>query len=191
MNEADDRTARAFAPVDAARFRAIMRGPVSPVVVVATGEAGQRAGCTVTSVCSLSDAPPSVLVCLNSRSAAREAVVRNGRFTVNYLSSGQQEDADLLAGRLDAQGDDKFHAQHWRAGPMGLPCLANAMAVLVCEVASVAEFGSHSIVCGAIGLAATDREAVPLLYGRGRYMAIPAGGRDETASPFPAGISPA
>lgn len=174
MTSASVQTAPVFAPIDAPRFRAIMRRPVSSVVIVATGEKGMRAGCTVTSVCSLSDTPPSIVVCLNNGSAAREAVVRNGCFTVNYLSGGQQEEADLLAGRLGAQGDEKFHTAHWQTGPMDLPCLTNAMAVLVCEVASVVEFGSHSIVCGAISQAASSTGIGPLLYGQGGYITVPA-----------------
>lgn len=160
----------AFAPVDAVRFRDIMRNPVSSVAIVATGESGSRAGCTVTAVCSLSDSPPSLLVCLNRQSTARQAVVENRRFTINYLSESQREDADLLAGRLGAQGEGKFSPERWWAGPDGLPCLRDALAVLVCDLVSVTEFGSHSILCGTICEAMLQEQAKPLLYGQGRYM---------------------
>lgn len=160
----------AFVPVDSDRFRAIMRNPVSSVAIVATGESGNRAGCTVTAVCSLSDSPPSLLVCLNRQSAARHAIVENRRFTVNYLLESQREEADLLAGRLGVQGDGKFSSDRWQVGPDGLPCLRKALAVLVCDLADVTEFGSHSIICGAIRQAMVHTPGRPLLYGQGRYM---------------------
>ena len=161
---------RPFEPVDAARFRAIMRAPVSSVVIVATGAKGRRAGCTVTSVCSLSDSPPSVLVCLNNASAARKAVVENGRFTVNYLLDSHQDEANRLAGRSGDTGDDKFSSDCWLDGVEGLPYLDGALATLVCDVANVLEFGTHSVVCGAISRALVADGSSPLLYGQGQYM---------------------
>ncbi|HEY0123759.1 MAG TPA: flavin reductase family protein [Rhizobium sp.] len=158
-----------FTPVDTARFRTIMRNPVSSVAIVATGQNGNRAGCTVTAVCSLSDSPPSLLVCLNRQSTARHALVENQRFTVNYLAESQGEDADLLAGRLGVQGDEKFNSERWQTGPDGLPYLDGALAVLVCVLVNVIEFGSHSILCVAIREAMSRDDARPLLYGQGRY----------------------
>lgn len=173
MNQSpiDQHMRGSFAPVDPGRFRSIMRYPVSSVVIVATGNADHRAGCTVTAVCSLSDSPPSLLVCLNNQSKARDAIIGHGRFTVSYLSEAQQEDADRLAGRLGVQGDQKFLSGRWEDGPDGLPCLKDALAVLACDVKSVTEFGTHSIVCGTIYSATMRDDTRPLLYGQGRYLA--------------------
>lgn len=161
-----------FIPVDGARFRQIMRNPVSSVAIVATGEEGRRAGCTVTAVCSLSDSPPSLLVCLNRQSFARQAIVTNKRFTINYLAESQREDADHLAGRFGLQGEEKFNADRWQSGPGGLPCLRDALAVLVCDLAHIIEFGSHSILCGTIQQAIFQELNRPLLYGQGRYIMV-------------------
>lgn len=161
-----------FTPVDAMRFREIMRNPISSVVIVATGEGENRAGCTVTAVCSLSDSPPSVLVCLNRQSSACHAVVENGRFSVNYLMDSQIEDADRLAGRSGVRGAEKFSPERWKTDPSGVPCLRDALAVLICDLAQVAEFGSHTIICGTICGAMSRSGVKPLLYGQGRYVAI-------------------
>jgi flavin reductase (DIM6/NTAB) family NADH-FMN oxidoreductase RutF len=159
----------AFQPIDATLFRKIMRGPISSVAIVATCAMGNRAGCTVTAVCSLSDSPPSLLVCLNRTTTARAAVVEVGSFTVNYLAEDQQEDADCLAGRSGLRGAEKFGEERWRAGPEGLPCLGDALAVVVCDVEDVMEFGSHTIICATIREAMTKDNARPLLYGQGQY----------------------
>ncbi|HEY8336985.1 MAG TPA: flavin reductase family protein [Tardiphaga sp.] len=158
-----------FVPVDASKFRSIMRNPVSSVAVVATGIGGNRSGCTVTAVCSLSDTPPSLVVCLNRQSTVHRAILESRQFTLNYLTESQQDDADRLAGRSGAHGDGKFMAERWTTGPYDLPCLRNALAVLVCDLANVTEFGSHSILCGTIREAKLQHQARPLLYGQGRY----------------------
>jgi flavin reductase (DIM6/NTAB) family NADH-FMN oxidoreductase RutF len=159
----------AFQPVDASLFRKIMRSPISSVAIVATGAVGNRAGCTVTAVCSLSDSPPSLLVCLNRQTTARSAIVDAGSFTVNYLAEGQQKDADCLAGRSGMQGREKFEEERWQSGPNGLPCLTDALAVAICDVGDVTEFGSHTIICATIREARTNENVRPLLYGQGQY----------------------
>ncbi|WP_197434325.1 flavin reductase family protein [Agrobacterium vitis] len=158
-----------FQPINATLFRKIMRSPISSVAIVATGAVGNRAGCTVTAVCSLSDSPPSLLVCLNRQTTARAAIVEAGSFTVNYLAEGQEEDADCLAGRSGFQGDEKFGEERWRNGPHELPCLEDALAVVVCDVENIMEFGSHTIICATIREAVTKENARPLLYGQGQY----------------------
>ena len=164
-----------FDTVDTVRFRTIMRMPVSTVAIVATGIKDERAGCTVTSVCSLSDAPPSLLVCLNNRSTARNAVISCGRFTVNYLTDCQLDEAERLAGRIGERGDKKFESGKWLEGPYGLPYLEGALANITCDVEGVMEFGTHSIVCGAITGAKVNELDATLLYGRGRYMTLQSG----------------
>jgi flavin reductase len=109
-------------------------------------------------------------VCLNRQSVVHRAILENRQFTLNYLTESQQDDADRLAGRLGAQGDGKFTGERWTIGPCDLPCLKNALAVLVCDLSNVTEFGSHSILCGTIREAMVQEHAKPLLYGQGRYM---------------------
>ena len=64
---------------------------------------GGKAGATATAVCSVSDAPPTLLVCLNRRSQTNPAVVENGVFCVNTLGAGEAEIADIFAGRTGVQ----------------------------------------------------------------------------------------
>lgn len=169
MTALADSEKSAFQPIDATLFRKIMRSPISSVAIVATGAMGNRAGCTVTAVCSLSDSPPSLLVCLNRQTTARAAVIEAGSFTVNYLAEGQQEEADCLAGRNGLRGHEKFGHERWRNGPDELPCLVEALAVVVCDIEDVMEFGSHTIICATIREAVTNENVRPLLYGQGQY----------------------
>jgi hypothetical protein len=64
--------------VEPAVFREAMSRLGAAVHVVTTAGPGGKAGTTVTAVCSVSDAPPTLLMCLNQRSHTNPAVVENG-----------------------------------------------------------------------------------------------------------------
>ena len=55
-------------------------------VVTTDGPAGKR-GATVIAACSVSDTPPTVLVCLNRENPKNEAFIRNGNFALNTLAT--------------------------------------------------------------------------------------------------------
>lgn len=154
-------------------FRSLMRSPASSVVVVATGTGSARSGCTVTAICSLSDSPPSVLVCLNRRSSALTAIRENSRFSVNYLAEDQTDVADTFAGRRGLQGAQRFGGL-WEQTGYGLPRLRGALAFLECDLVSATLYGSHEILIGRV-LAGAAREANPLLYAAGNYQILDAG----------------
>ena len=61
---------------DKQSFKKAMRHCAGAVALVTVGtEPGRRTGLTVTSACSLSDDPPSLLVCVN-RNASAHATIR-------------------------------------------------------------------------------------------------------------------
>ena len=61
------------------RFRDAMASLSAAVNVVTTaGEAG-RCGITATAVCSVTDTPPSVMVCINANSAMNPVFQGNGK----------------------------------------------------------------------------------------------------------------
>ena len=69
-------------------FREAMSRLGAAVHVITTAGPGGKAGATATAVCSVSDAPPTLLMCLNRRSQTNPAVVENGVFCVNTLGDG-------------------------------------------------------------------------------------------------------
>ncbi|TIS33744.1 flavin reductase, partial [Mesorhizobium sp.] len=58
-------------------------------VVTTDGSAGRR-GATVIAACSVSDTPPTILVCLDRENPKNEPFVKNGRFALNALASDQE-----------------------------------------------------------------------------------------------------
>jgi flavin reductase len=136
--------------VEAAVFREAMSRLGAAVHVITTAGPGGKAGATATAVCSVSDAPPTLLVCLNRRSQTNPAVVENGVFCVNTLGEGGAEVADVFAGRTGVTGSDRFAAGEWTVLSTASPVLASAVVAFDCRVVEVRSVGSHNVFFGAV-----------------------------------------
>ena len=136
--------------LDVALFRQAMGRTASGVTVVTTdGEAG-RGGVTVSSLCSLSMEPPSVLFCLNKGSRALETLLGNGVFVANILAHDQHRVADSFAGLIPELREDRFKVAEWDQMQTGAPALHGALCRFDCRIASVFEFGTHHIIAGEV-----------------------------------------
>src|SRR5262245_60363290 len=89
--------------VDAAQFREAMSRLGAAVHVVTTAGSAGKTGFTATAVCSVSDHPATLLVCLNRRSNSGAMLRNNGVFCVNTLRAGEENIADIFAGRTGAR----------------------------------------------------------------------------------------
>src|SRR5262245_26835970 len=99
--------------VEVAAFREAMSRLGAAVHVITTAGPGGKTGATATAVCSVSDAPPTLLMCLNRRSQTNPVVVDNGVFCVNTLGEGGAEVADIFAGRNGVEGWVRFASGEW------------------------------------------------------------------------------
>jgi len=157
--------------VSGASFREAMSRVAEQVHVIATDGPAGRAGATATAVASVSDAPPTLLVCLNGASATLAKIRANGRFSVNALPASARDIAGIFAGQGGLEGADRFReADGWR--PLeGSPVLGGALAAFACRVAEARAVGSHVVVFGLVLAVATGGEDRPLLYHRRSYGA--------------------
>ena len=90
------------------RFRDAMASLSAAVNVVTTeGEAG-RCGITATAVCSVTDTPPSVMVCINANSAMNPVFQGNGKLCINVLNHEQEIMARHFAGMTGMAMDERF-----------------------------------------------------------------------------------
>src|SRR5690242_4678273 len=112
--------------VAAATFREAMSRLGAAVHVITTAGPAGKAGATATAVCSVSDAPPTLLMCLNRRTQTNPVVIENGVFCVNALGESGAEIADIFAGRTGVQGSDRFATGEWTTLVTGSPALASA-----------------------------------------------------------------
>jgi flavin reductase/cob(II)yrinic acid a,c-diamide reductase len=144
-------------------FRGAMRMTASGVAVVTTdGEAG-RAGVTVSSLCSLSMEPPSVVFSVHRDNRGLEKLLANGVFVANVLSDAQERVASSFAGLIPELRDNRFLAGDWSELLTGAPALDGALCNFDCRVASVFDFGSHRIVAGEV-LNVRNQAAQPLIF---------------------------
>lgn len=153
--------------VDPASFRELMSAFPSGVAVVTTVDFdGSPHGLTCTSLCSVSAAPPMLLVCVHRASGSLDVLLRRGAFAVNLLHAQGRPAAEAFA-RSDV---DRFDAVSWET-ILGseLPRLtADAHATAECTVVRWIEAGSHAVVLGMVDTVRTDGRP-PLMYGRRRY----------------------
>lgn len=159
--------------VDADRFREAMRRMASGVSVVTTDGPAGRFGVTVSSMCSLSLEPPSVLACVHHMSPALRAIVENGVFCANVLCFEQSHVSDSFAGRLLQLKDDKFACAEWKALATGAPVLHDALIAFDCKLSREVEFGSHRILMGTV-VDLVSREGSPLIYSDRGYRSVAA-----------------
>src|SRR3979490_3130313 len=68
-------------------------------IVTTDGNAG-RAGFTASAICSVTDDPPTLLVCMNRGSSVYASVTGNGVLCVNVLSAGHQRLSRLFGGGI-------------------------------------------------------------------------------------------
>lgn len=72
-------------------YREAMARLGAAVNIVTTGTLDNPVGFTASAVCSVTDTPPTLLVCLNRNSRARSAFYEGGAMCVNVLTSSQQD----------------------------------------------------------------------------------------------------
>ena len=151
-------------------FREAMARLGAAVNVVTTAGAAGQGGCTASAVCSVTDDPPTLLVCL-SRGGEMHGLVRvNGVLCVNTLAAGQEELSPLFAGVTGKRVDARFVAGRWRALETGAPVLEGAVVSFDCVVSQLTDVGTHGVffcAVAAICLGSAHDEA--LIYFRRRY----------------------
>jgi flavin reductase (DIM6/NTAB) family NADH-FMN oxidoreductase RutF len=138
------------ATVEPRAFREGMSRLGAAVHVVTTDGPGGKAGFTATAVCSVSDAPPMLLVCLNRKSSSGPVLQGNGVFCVNTLSRDAEDLADVFAGRTGAVKDARFVTGTWSTLKTGAPVLDSAVVAFECRVVDLRTVGSHNVIFGAV-----------------------------------------
>lgn len=156
------------AAVGGEEFRAAMARVATGVNVVTTNGVGGSVGLTVSSMCSLSLEPSSLLVCIYQDSPARFAIERNRCFAVNVLAQDQQEVARCFAGQVRELRDNRFAIAKWYpllTGSWGLP---EAVAAFDCLVDRQYEYGTHCIFIGTVQECRV-RDTDPAVHVRGAF----------------------
>ncbi|MCT8998395.1 flavin reductase [Chelativorans intermedius] len=140
-------------------------------VVTTDGPAGRR-GVTAIAACSVSDNPPTVLVCLNRENPNNDLFLKNGVFALNTLSADHRELADAFAGFTGLPPQQRFALAGWEVLSSGAPVLADALAVFDCRVIDTKDLATHRVYFGRVtGLRVGDNLS-PLIYHQRGYRVL-------------------
>lgn len=163
-----------IATVDPRAFRDGMSRLGAAVHVVTTDGPGGKAGFTATAVCSVSDSPPTVLVCLNRRSASGPVLQKNAVFCINTLSRDSALVADVFAGRTGAPRDARFVVTGtWTRLRTGAPMLDTAAVAFDCRLVDIRAVGGHNVMFGAVVAVRINNDIDPaLIYHQRAYKSV-------------------
>jgi flavin reductase len=153
------------------RFLDAMRLAATVVSVVTTDGPGGRWGTTVSSMCSVSADPPTVLACINAQHETAQAIEVNGVFCVNILAASHRHISDVFAGRVQDVRHNKFSVTQWTALTTGSPALPDALVAFDCRLNHSILIGSHRVVVGLV-VDVKAHEAAPLVYSNRAYRGL-------------------
>ena len=113
-------------------------------IITTDGPAGLR-GFTASAVCSVTDDPPTLLLCLNRTSDSNAALKENGVLCVNTLSPAQAHLSPIFAGMTEHDLPTRFAMASWTKLVTGAPVLEQAVVSFDCRIVQVTEVGTHSV----------------------------------------------
>ncbi|MFZ4832735.1 NADH-dependent FMN reductase RutF [Rouxiella sp. Mn2063] len=136
-------------------------------IVTTQGPAGQ-AGFTASAVCSVTDSPPTLLVCLNRSASVHPVFAANQVLCVNTLSDGHQSLSNLFGGKTPME--ERFAAADWSTLATSSPVLTDALISFDCRIAQTTSVGTHDIlICEVVAVVANTQSHGLIYFDRGYH----------------------
>ena len=158
--------------VSRTEFRDAMARVCAPVNVITTNGPAGRGGFTATAMCSVTDEPPTLLVCMNGKSAQCGLFLENRRFCVNVLTHDHRDLAGYFAGRQSDMAA-RYAAADWVEMPSGSQALADAIVSFDCRLREARLVGTHHIFIGRVTDIRSRQDGDALLYFDRTYVNVP------------------
>ena len=138
--------------VTSQEFRAALALLTGAVTLITTDGVSGRAGFTASAVCSVTDDPPTVLVCMRSAAPSNPVFRKNAVLCVNVLNAAQQDLSASFANPKLTQ-EERFALAHWEHLSSGAPALEDALINLDCKVVDTHVIGTHDVcICSVQGI---------------------------------------
>ncbi|MDI7863301.1 flavin reductase [Rhizobiaceae bacterium n13] len=157
---------------DPAEYRDAMARYAGHVQIITTTVDKQRRGVTVTAACSVSDKPPSLLVCLNNTNPNNEIFWRSDVFALNSLGSHQQDLADAFSGRDRLLDEARFSRGDWTTLETGAPILRDAIVSFDCRLTDMKPMDTHTVLFGEVVAIHVGPRSPSLIYLDRGYKAL-------------------
>jgi len=152
------------------RFRNAMAQLAAAVHVVTTDGRSGKAGFAASAVCSVTDSPPTLLICLNRGSSAWQATLDNARVCINTLS-GEQQAISMLFGGKTAMAE-RFASVEWLTREGKAPALSGAAMSIDCRIVNSTTVGSHDVLFCEVEEIINNQAGSSLLYFNRQYHAL-------------------
>ncbi|TDO99510.1 flavin reductase [Marinomonas balearica] len=155
-------------PITAQSYKEGMANLAGAVNIVTTADGGEKVGFTATAVCSVSDSPATLLVCLNRNSSVYETFKTASTVAINTLASGQDDLSNMFGGK--APMAERFESGEWTKLQTGSPVLVGAAVSFDCQVSHRQSIATHDVFfCEVVALKTTDESGALLYYQRGYH----------------------
>ena len=132
-------------------------------IITTDGPAGRR-GFTASAVCSVTDDPPTLLVCMNRTSDSAPMFLGNMVLCVNVLTHDQRDLSPVFAGATEIPAEDRFRVGSWGVLETGSPVLDGATVSFDCRVVQVTDIGTHHVLFCEVTDIITNGAAQGLIY---------------------------
>lgn len=156
--------------IEATDFRNAMSSLATAVNVITThGQAG-RHGFTASAVCSVTDTPPTLLVCMNQSSRSHAHFIENKVLSVNVLSTQHEQLSNAFASsQLNAEA--RFKLADWTTLQTGSPILQDALVSFDCQIDEIQHVGTHSIfLCRVVAFKHTQPQESLVYFNRAYHQ---------------------
>lgn len=155
--------------IEAADFRNAMSLLSSAVNVVTTAGASGVHGFTASAVCSVTDTPPTLLVCMNQTSRSHAHFIENKVLSVNVLGAQHQQISNVFASKM--KPEERFQYGTWTELETGAPVLADALTSFDCEIEQIQQVGTHSIfMCRVVAIQHSQQEHGLVYFNRAYHQ---------------------
>jgi flavin reductase len=158
--------------IDRRSFREAMSRLGAAVNIITTQAAEGPLGFTASAVCSVTDDPPTLLVCMNRTSKLNAAFKAAGILCVNVLSHEQERLSALFAGG-DMPMSARFAQTSWTRLVTGAPVLEAAAASFDCKIDQITEVGTHSVLfCAVVAIRLGSASSGLIYHGRAYHKIV-------------------
>jgi flavin reductase len=148
-------------------YRDAMARLGAAVNVITSDGPGGRCGFTASAVCSVTDTPPTLLVCVNRNNDSYPPLKQNHVLCVNTLAGGHEDLSAIFAGLTECEASARFESGTWHTLVTGSPVLADATVAFDCHITEAVDIGTHTVFfCEVDGIQIGEAHEALIYYGR-------------------------
>src|SRR5690606_22834659 len=156
--------------IEATDFRNAMSLLTTAVNVITTASKAGMHGFTASAVCSVTDTPPTLLVCMNQSSRSHAQFIENQVLAVNVLSTQHEQLSNAFASSKFSS-EDRFKLGDWSRLETGSPILEDTLVSFDCQIENVQQVGTHSIfLCRVLAVKHSDQEESLVYFNRAYHQ---------------------